>query len=77
MTLSLEEEAKLIPLADKAIDLIANLIMEEEPISDEEFHKTVKEISAISPIMSKLYLNLYNRIPKIKSRLLDWVKNVY
>jgi hypothetical protein len=75
MPLSLEQEAELLPLTEKASDLIANLIMEEDSNSDNEFQKTIEQISAISPIMSTIYLGLYKRIPHIKSRLLDYVRN--
>lgn len=75
MSLSLEQEAELLLLTEKASDLIVNLIMEEDLKSDREFHKVVEKISVLSPIMSKLYLNLYERIPGIKGRLLDYVRN--
>ena len=79
MPLTLEEETKLLPLAEKASDLIVEMIIEENSGSkeDADFHKILELISEISPTVSGAYLNLYDRIPKIKSRLLDGVKNVY
>jgi hypothetical protein len=74
MPLTLEEESRLLPLAEKATDLIASLIMEGNPdlynSYDNEFKKIIEQISAISPLLSGIYLDWHNnRIPKMKSRL--------
>ena len=76
MSLSLEQEAELIPLAERAFDLIINLVMKEEDQElDREFHEVVKQISAISPFTSKLYLSWYERLPKLRERTLEYVKD--
>ena len=69
MPLSLEQEAELLPLTEKALDLISDLIMEKDSDSYDEFQKIIKQISATSPILSEIYLRLYNRIPNIKSKI--------
>lgn len=75
MPLTLEQEAELNPLAEKAVDLVVNLIMEDNPETDREFHETVEKISVLSLLISKLYLNLYERIPNMRGKVLDYVKN--
>lgn len=75
MPLSLERESKLSPLMEKASDLIVNLIVEEDSNLNEEFNKIIKKIFLISPIAYKVYFELYSRIPDIKLKLLDYVKD--
>ncbi|HTY43891.1 MAG TPA: hypothetical protein VMC80_01480 [Patescibacteria group bacterium] len=77
MPLTLEQETKLLPLLEKASELIVNLISEDNPDSpsEKEFQKTIRQISDISPFVYQIHLNIYNRIPDIKRRLLDYIKN--
>jgi hypothetical protein len=88
MPLTLEEETELLPLVNKASDLMVKLILKGElneeankktsylEEEDKEFHKIVERISAISPLISGIYLDWYNKhIPNMKSMLADWGKD--
>ena len=75
MPLTLEEQTKLVPLATKAADLIVKAVMEEDSNSEGEFKEIRNKISAISPFVSELYVRLYNLVPDVKSRRLDYLRD--
>ena len=75
MPLTLEQETELLPLAEKASNLIVNLIVNDNSDLDVEFHRLIGQISVISPFVSKMYMMMYNHIPKAKSRLIDYLKD--